>query len=162
MLVSKRIEPFFRMTQQKQDGDNTLVEGMLTCCNAMDFEVFVAGEIRHRIFSKMCLFPKNNRIILEARCKKCGKAILVFDSSCDGYEQCGNNQYTHITTKHINCKKCLDDCYSVIIRYEYPNAQELDELEFKEIQNAFTWIWITLVCNSCGTSYLNFVDYETS
>ena len=48
------------------------------------------------------------------------------------------------------------------IKYEYPDIQELEELEITEIDNAFTWIWITLECNNCGTRYKNFVDCETT
>ncbi len=48
------------------------------------------------------------------------------------------------------------------IKYEYPDTQELMELEMSEIDNAFTWIWITLECSKCGTKYKNFVDCETA
>lgn len=159
-LVPKKIQEYFKTTFQKKDGDNSLIGGMLTCCNANDFEVFVVGEIKHGLFSKMCLSPENEKIVTEVRCKKCGKVISVFDSSCDGYEQCGNEKFAYVTTKPLNCKKCRNGHFSVSIKYEYPDIQELEELEISEIDNAFTWIWINLECNNCGTRYKNFVDCD--
>lgn len=161
-LIPKKIQPYFRMTHQTKDGDNNLIEGILTCCNAHNFEVFVVGEIKHSMFSKMYLSSENDKIVIEVRCKKCGKVISVFDGNYDGYEQCGKDQTTHVTTKLIDCKKCRNGDFSVNIKYEYPDIQELKELEITEIDNAFTWIWITLVCNNCGTRYKNFIDCETA
>lgn len=161
-MIPKKIQPFFNTTLQTKDGDNNLIKGILTCCNAHDFEVFVLGKIKHSVFSKMCLYPENDKIVIEVRCRKCGKVISVFNSSCDGYEQCGKDQYTHVPTKPINCKECQNGGFFVGIKYEYPDIQELKELEITEIDNAYTWIWITLECNNCGTRYKNFVDYETN
>ena len=161
-MVPKKIQPYLKTTFQTKDGANSLIEGILTCCNVNDFEVFIVGEIKHSIFSKMCLSPENDKTVIEVRCKKCGKVISVFDSSCDGYEQCGKDQYTYVPTKPIDCKKCRNGGFSVEIKYEYPDIRELEELEITEIDNAFTWTWITLECNNCRTRYKNFVDYETT
>ena len=161
-MIPKAIQPYFKTTHQTKDGDNSLIQGILTCCNAQDFEVFVVGDIKHSMFSKMCLFPENDKTVIEVRCRKCGRIISVFDSSCDGYEQCGKGQNTHVPTKSIDCKKCRNGSFSVGIKYEYPDIQELEEQEITEIDNAFTWIWITLGCNNCRTRYTNFVDCETT
>lgn len=161
-MIPKKIQPYFNTTLQKKDGESSLIEGLLTCCNDYDFEVFVVGKIKHSIFSNIFLFPENDTIKLEVRCKKCGKIIPVFDSSCDGYERCGKNQHTQMLAKSINCKKCREDSFSVSIKYEYPDIQELKELGITEIDNAFTWIWVTLKCNKCGIRYKNFIDYETT
>ena len=161
-LIPRKIQPYFKTTHQTKDGDNSIIEGILTCCNAHDFEVFVVGEIKHSMFSKMRLFPENEKTVIEVRCRKCNKVISVFDSSCDGYEQYGKEQYTHVQTKPIDCRKCRNAGFSVDIKYEYPDIQELVELEITEIDNAFTWIWITLECNNCGSRYKNFIDCETT
>lgn len=161
-LIPKKIQPYFEITQQTGDRDNSIIEGVLTCCNAQDFEVFVVGEIKRRPFSKMHLFSENDRIVIEARCRKCGRVIPLFDSGSDGYEKCGNKQYTPMPMKPVDCKKCQNGGFSVRIRYEYPDIQELKELEVPEIDTAFTWIWITLVCNKCGARYEKFVDCETA
>lgn len=161
-LIPKIIQPYFKMIHQINDNDNSIIEGMLTCCNAHDFDVFVVGEVRHGMFSKMCLFPENGKILIEVRCRKCGKVIQVFDSSCDGYEKCWKAQYTHAQAKPIDCRKCQNGGFSVRIKYEYPAIQELAELGIAEMDNAFTWIWITIECNNCKTKYKNFVDCETA
>lgn len=161
-MIPKKIRPYFKTTHQTKEGDNSLIEGTLICCNAHDFDVFVVGETKHSMFSKMRLFPDNDRMVIEVRCKKCGKIISVFDSSCDGYEQCGKDQYAYASTKPIDCKKCGNGGFSVGIKYEYPDIQEMEELEIAEMDNAFTWIWITLECNHCGTKYKNFVDFEAT
>ena len=62
----------------------------------------------------------------------------------------------------IDCLKCRNESFSVAIKYEYPDIQELQELEISDTDNAFTWIWITLECNNCGTRYKNFIDCETT
>lgn len=161
-MIPQKIQPYFKIMLQKMDNDNTIIEGMLTCCNSHEFEVYAVGEIRHSFFSKMCLIPEDDKIVLEVHCKKCGKVISVFDNSCDGYEQCGKKHYAHTTTKPLVCKNCSYNDFSVVIRYEYPDVQELKELEITETDNAFTWIWITLECNKCGDKHKNFIDFETS
>lgn len=161
-MIPQKIQPYFNTTFQEKDGENNLIEGTLTCCNDHAFEIFVVGKLKRSMFSNTCLFPENNTIMLKVRCKKCGKTISVFDSSCDGYENCEKKLYTQIIAKPINCKKCRDDSFSVSIRYEYPGVQELENLGITEIDNAFTWIWVTLECNKCSTRYKNFIDCETA
>ena len=99
---------------------------------------------------------------MEARCQECGKSISVFDSDFDGYEQCRKRRYTHVTTKGVNCIKCFSNDFSVGIRYEYPDIQELQALEISQADNAFTWIWLTLKCNKCGAKYKNSIDFDTT
>ena len=161
-LVPKKIRPYFEITRQNKDGDNGIIEGVLTCCNARDFKVFAVGEIKHRLFSRMFLYPENGKIVFEVRCKKCGKVISVINSRTDGYGQCGKSfPDIDVSTQLIECVKCRSENFSVMIKYEYPDVQELQELEVTDIENAFTWIWITLKCNKCGTGYKNFIDCET-
>ena len=69
-LIPKRIQPYFEKTRQTKDGGNTLIQGILTCCNDHDFDVFVFGNIRQGVFSKMRLHPDHDRTVIEARCKK--------------------------------------------------------------------------------------------
>lgn len=159
-MVPQKVQQYFVITREKKDGDNNLVEGKLTCCNAHDFKVLVGGTINCGIFSKLHLSLENDKILMKVQCQKCGKVITVFDNSSDGYSRCAPSSPMPI--KPLRCKKCLGDIFSVDIRYEYPDIQELKELEIEEIDNAFTWIWSTLECNKCRTRYKNFLDYETT
>lgn len=62
---------------------------------------------------------------------------------------------------HINCSRCKDSNFSISIKYEYPDGDELKELGFKDISNAFTWITVSLTCNNCGKKYKKFIDFES-
>lgn len=161
-LVPARMQPYFRTTSRKSDKDNERIEGMLVCCNSHEFEIQVGGKVKHNLFSKThYLTSKDDKITVFARCKKCNKDVTVFDSKSDGYEQMGKKTATLITTKLFACKKCANNNFSVYIEYKYPDVQELKDLSIMERDNAYTWIWIMLVCNKCGKTYRNFVDYET-
>lgn len=158
----KNAQPYFCLISQKKDGENSLIEGNLTCCNGHAFEIYVVGEIKRTVFFSTYLFPENDVIVLKARCKQCGKVVHVFDSRCDGYEHCGETRKAHTNLKSVKCRKCGDNNFSVRIKYEYPDIKELKNLGITDTDNAFAWIWISLVCDKCGTKYKNFVDYETS
>lgn len=161
-MIPSKVRPYFITSRQRTDGNSVLIEGMLTCCNSHEFEVRIAGKVKCGLFSKMHLLPINDRIALEVCCKKCGKVISVFDSSHDGYDKCENKDRGYSIMNPFVCKKCANDTFSICIKYEYPDIQELTQLGIIEKDNAFTWIWITLKCNSCGTEYSNFIDYETA
>lgn len=162
-MIPKKIQPYFKITQITQNRDNRIIEGVLKCCDAHDFEIFVVGRLKYSFFSKMALFPDAGNTIFEVRCKKCGNVISVFNSNFDGYGQCGKvTQNIYVSPWLIDCIKCRSNSFSVTVKYEYPDIQELKELELGEIYNAFTWIWITLECNKCGAKYKKFVDYETT
>ena len=162
-MIPKLIQPYFHITHQNKERDNSVIEGILTCCNENDFEILVVGKVKHGLFSKIFLYPEEGRTVLEVRCKKCGKIISVFNSSFDGYGHCGmKKENICVPTRPIDCSKCQNKSFSVAIKYEYPDIRELQELEISDIDNAFTWIWITLRCNKCETKYKNFVDCETT
>jgi len=160
-----KIQQNFNIKTEKTDGENTIVTEELTCCNAHNFEVSIVGEVKQRLFSKPCVYPENNRIVFEVKCKKCGKVITVFDSVCDGYDNVAENPIKNpkpFKTNIFNCKKCSDSNFSVEIKYEYPNIQELKDLGIVDIDNAFTWVWITIRCNKCNKIFRNFIDFETA
>ena len=160
-MIPKTIMPYFDTTYQKMDSENTQIEEILTCCSSHDFEISAVGEIKNSIFSKMYLLPENGKIALDARCKKCGKEIPAFDSDYNDYVCCEKKIHHGSTAaKPIKCKKCGDNNFSVGLRYEYPDIQELTNLGIVEADTAFTWVWVTLKSNRCGTRYKNFIDFE--
>ncbi len=161
-MIPKKIHPYFTITGKKTEEDNTLIEGILTCCNSHEFEVRIAGENKTTFFSGMHLFPIDDKLALDVCCKKCGRVIPVFYSEQDGYERIGKSICKSALTQPICCRRCKDDTFSVEIRYEYPDPLELLSLGIIETDNAFTWIWITLECRQCGRRYNNFVDFETT
>ena len=158
----KKIQPYFNAISQKNDGENSMTEGNLVCCNDHAFQIFFVGEIRRTVFSNIYLFSENDVIMLKAHCKHCGKIVHVFDSRCDGYENCGEEPEVQVNLNPIKCRKCGENDFCVRVKYEYPDIKDLENLGIEDIDNAFTWIWISLTCNKCGAKYKNFVDYETS
>ena len=161
-MIPKKIRSYFRTACQKTEGNNTLIKGILTCCSSHEFEVRVAGDIKCGLFAEMYLLPIDDKIVLEVCCKKCGKVISVFDSDHDGYGHCETKCDKKISTKPFVCKNCADNTFSVELKYEYPDLQELADLGITEMDNVFTWIWIALVCNKCGKKHRNFLNYETA
>lgn len=162
-MIPKKIQPYFELTKETKDRDNNIIEGMLMCCNSHDFEVFVVGEIKRSVFSKMLLYPTKDKTVFEVRCKKCERIIPVFDSSSDGYGNCGKlHEIMRASTQIIDCIKCHSKSFSVTVKYEYPDIRELHDLEIHDTDNAFTWLWITIKCSECGASYRNFVNLETT
>ena len=164
-MIPRRIYSYFKTMHQKQDNDGSLIEGMLNCCNASNFEILSIGKIKKGLFSQYHLLPVDNVVVLSARCRKCRKRILLFDSRHDGYDQIENQiepkYLEHSKPECVICRKCKHNTFSIIIEYEFPSIQELRDLGIVEIGDAFTWIRITLECNLCGTKYVNFLDYET-
>lgn len=160
MLIPKKIKPYYEKKCQSKDGENNYVEGTLCCCNSHVFEVYVVGEVKSGNFLINRMWLEGDIIGMDIRCKICGNIIPVFDSRYDGYDHSGENQYKLNNVKAIGCKKCKNDSFSITVKYEYPDVEELRFLGIEEIDNAFTWIYITIKCDKCGTRYKNFIDYE--
>lgn len=159
-MIPHRIRPYFQIKHQNQDDDGSLIEGKLTCCNAQDFEILTAGKIKRSAFSKEHLLPMDDVLALNACCRRCEKRILLFDSRCDGYDQIGHEHPEPLKARKVACSKCGGNAFSVTIKYEFPSIHDLETLGIAEMDNAFTWIWVTLECNLCGKRYVNFLDYE--
>ena len=93
--------------------------------------------------------------------RKCYDHRLPFRIGYACYICCEEKlQHTNIAARPIGCRKCGENDFSVGLRYEYPDTQELKNLGIAEVDNGFTWIWVTLDCNRCSTKYRNFIDFE--
>ena len=100
--------------------------------------------------------PDTKKIELFAR-----RAVDGCDACCLDSEISRNLNETEDKNILLNCNRCNGDNFSVFIKYEYPDEEELKELGFKDISNAFTWITISLTCNNCGKKYKRFIDFES-
>lgn len=100
--------------------------------------------------------PDTKKIELFAR-----RAVDGWDACCLDSEISRNLNGTEDKNKLLNCNRCNGDNFSVFINYDYPDEEELKELGFKDISNAFTWITISLTCNNCGKKYKRFIDFES-
>lgn len=163
-VIPDKLQPYFDIAYRKDGADISLIEGTLTCCDNHNFELSAVGRIKHGILHKIALLPDDDKMILSASCKECGKDISVFDLSCDGYDNQTDNHHgqSQFNQAPVVCAACRSNNFSVRIKYEYPSAQELDSLNFADPGSAFSWIWVTLECCECGAEYKNFIDLETA
>lgn len=161
-MIPNRLQPFFQINSLEQKGTDTIIEGDLTCCNIQDFEIQIVGKVKYGLVHRMYLLPENDHLELTAICKKCGKAISVFNSACDGYDHFDNNKSDQLMSKTLCCRQCGSERFSIQVKYEYPDEQELSEMETLNYDNAFTWIWTDLHCKKCGSRYTRFIDFETA
>ena len=163
-MIPTKIMPFFKIDYIKND----ITSGCLNCCEENSFNIYYNGEIEKNIILGTYLSGNNDSISLSAKCLKCGSLIKVFNSCIDGYDANCEEWNTlrtinknNVKVKLFNCSRCKGDNFSISIKYEYPDEDELKELGFKDISNAFTWITISLTCNNCGKKYKKFIDFES-
>ena len=161
-MVLKEIKPYFYKTNEKNQLGNLIIEGNLTCCKSHSFQVFIFGKVQRNILFGRYLSAKDGKISLTSHCKKCKKVIPIFDSRYDGYEtfeKCHEKRVKNNCETPFHCKKCSNNDFSIHIKYEYPNIEELNEEN--DSRHSYTWIWVSLKCNKCGKKYKNLIDYET-
>lgn len=163
MYIPKRLQPYFEVTSEKY-GTNIIVDGILTCCGSHEFDISFYGDLKQNWLGNKTLHANDNGLILNAKCKKCGKDIQVFNSFIDGYDPCSEKVQSSpkVKTNHIVCSKCSKDGFALSMTFEYQTQEELHEEGIDDYENAFSWIWVTIKCNTCGLKFKNFVDYETS
>lgn len=161
-MIPNKIKNNYKMLSKKNNKYNTIIDGILSCCNDTCFKIEIAGSIKKSLLGKLYLYSENDEIALIACCKKCNKKICVFNSRCDGYDNCDKFNNEDISTNKLTYKKCNNNNFSISIKYENLDIDELKESKIKNIDNAFTWVWVSLKCNECGTKYNKFIDYECS
>lgn len=160
MLIPKSLSPNFRWVQPQNSNRENTTAGELICCGKQRFALEYEGEIKYSLWGTGHLSSPNGQVTLTARCKECGRKILVFDSAAMGYDR-EKETVKHGCGNPMKCRKCGENDFFVSIRLEYPDDSELQELDIPEPDNAFTWIRATLKCNTCGKKYDGFLDYET-
>ena len=160
-MIPQKLKPYFKKSFQKEDRDVKLIGGDICCCSSNQFEIKFSGEVKRGLFSKAYLYAVDNEIAVEACCEKCKKVISVFNSCEEGYDS-RKGPFTNSKFNIFSCRKCNGESFSMSIKYEYPSEKELDDLGISKKDKTFTWIWVDLVCNECGTRYNKFVDFETA
>ena len=160
MLIPKSLAPNIRLVQSKNSNRENTTAGELICCGKQRFALEYEGEIKYGLWGTTCLLSQNRQVTMTGRCKECGRNILVFDSAAMGYDR-ERETAKPSAGSPMACRRCRGNDFSVSIRLEYPDDSELQELDIPEPDNAFSWIWVTLKCNTCGKKYQNFMYYET-
>lgn len=110
-------------------------------------------------------------VFLEAVCTNCGKNILIFNSSINGYNglfNSSNEKYaSKFSTKRIRkCRICGNDSSKIEIHISSTGKKDLLTEQNSIInefnwEDAFDWITIDLKCSGCGRVRKKFLDFET-
>lgn len=163
-MIPKRIQSKYQPISARESADACVTMGMLVCCGVSDLSLRAGGKVRMSASGKMYLLPEDKSVVLDAQCSRCGQTVSVFDSAQDGYDACINTpeKPAPAAKKEIRCVKCQGKHFAVRLAYEYPSRQELETLGIPEADNAFSWIWVSLACCSCGREYKNFLSFETA
>lgn len=163
-MIPKRIRSKYQPISARESADACFTTGTLVSCGVSDFSLRAGGDVRKSVFGKMYLLPGGESVVLDAQCSRCGQMFSVFDSASDGYDACTNAPVNPAPAaeKEIRCVKCQGKHFAVRLAYEYPGRQELETLDIPETDNAFSWIWVSLACCSCGREYKNFLSFETA
>lgn len=160
--VPAYLQPFYKVIKR----GNCCVTGQLSCCMNHAFEVNYMGSVQQNRFGRKDFMP-GERVVLNAKCSKCLREIPLFDSAADGYDNCidqleGNRKSEDEVREKLPffCDECHHNRYEIKIWYEYPVAEELEDLDIQDRGNCFTAIQISLKCQNCGKSYKN-IGFET-
>lgn len=160
--VPVKLQPYFQHLRTKIDT-YTFIRGKIICCSYSEFDVLYCGEIRKSNFGQVFFCDNDNGLAVRLRCKKCGQEIEVFNSLTDGYDRCIKEKTysADYQCQPFTCKQAHAN-FSAEVTFEYPPQQELCEDGIEEYENAFTWIRVTLKCNSCNKVFKHIIDYETA
>ena len=71
MMIPDRIKPYFLATDQRQDGENTLISGRLQCCGQPTFSLRTVGAVQRGLLHRMSLYPGVEGLALRAACARC-------------------------------------------------------------------------------------------
>ena len=163
MYVPKKLQPYFVINNEKY-GANIIIGGSLSCCGRQEFSIDYKGKIKSSLFGHKFLYQSEDNIILQAKCKTCGKEILIFNSDTDGYDSCEHKtqEFFYEKLDSLSCPNCKGMYFSLDVSFEYQSKEELEKEGIKEYENAFSWIWCTIICESCGGKLKKFIDIETA
>ena len=141
------------------DNDQTEneVSGSIKCkCGSEHFEVY----------------SSNDRQLVKVKCLDCGEEIIIFDAGkhgWDGYVCKDDFLDREEPFARYSCEECGDHIFRVELKISSQGKQDFidecvsndDSFSEEEWVDAFDWIIINLVCNSCNTKLTEWLDLET-
>ena len=99
------------------EHNGVAISSKLRCtCGKSSFEFFHTGKQTKGVLAPY-IIRKNKQLILQAKCRSCGKTIEVFNSSLDGSratEQAGTYEFTAFALPKSNRSD-----FEVVIKYNY-------------------------------------------
>jgi len=163
MYVPHKLHKNF-IIQKETNKDNIIIKGRLSCCDNYCFSVSYFGKLKTGLLCRVAIYPQEDVLALNAKCHVCNNEIHVFNSITDGYDGCFNTGSSLSLSgfNELYCPKCTKTGFSIALSFEYQSKEELIEDGIQDYGNAFSWIWISPTCLSCGKIYKNIVDMETA
>lgn len=161
-MIPNHLQGLF-LPQNKRQRVSGTAKGLLTCCTNQ-FQVFFSGALKIGIWGKPRLQCDRNGLAVLCRCSTCKRDIVAFDSRKHGYDACIgalNSEAHEHEFQPFLCSKCQGDTFRVELSFEYLPESELEIEEFDELSEAFTWVWASVTCTSCGMHYRKILDLET-
>ena len=163
MFVPRRLQKNFEVSEEGH-GANVLVKGALRCCNQHNFNLKYVGRVESGVINRSVIHPDDGTVVLDAACIICGRVTQVFNSNTDGYDSSVSSVETlSVPAQNVfPCSKCSTLAFTIDITFEYQTKEELEKEGVLDYENAFSWIWITVTCMSCGRKHKNLIDMELS
>ena len=163
MYIPQKLQEYF-ILQKETFGSNIIVRGQLSCCGSHRFAISYFGKMETGLFCRKTIYPQEDILALNAKCQLCRREIHVFNSITDGYDGYASiDTFSHLyELNELFCPKCTKAEFSISLSFEYQSEEELLEDGVQDYRNAFSWIWISPTCLSCGKTYKNLVDMETA
>lgn len=157
------------------DSNNEFeVTGEVICdCGSQNFALKIVGNSSKYDKEKVIHVKEINGkyyLIVKASCNNCKKEHLIFDDGFHGWNGfiCSMNtrDLPRPETEIWKCNKCHGTNHSVTVNIQSQGQEDFienagDDLDRSDWIEAFAWITIKIVCNSCKETNKKWVSYET-
>ena len=118
------------------------------------------------------IWESNERLIVKAVCKQCGKEIVIFDAGRHGWDGfvCGDDFLDReMPYDKYHCCNCREDGHKIIVHIASQGKEDFieeclandDSFSLEDWVDAFEWISISLTCEKCGLISKKWLDLET-
>ena len=150
------------------------LNGKIVCdCGSENFTIKIVGDdsdYKKDDVIKVIEIDGNFFLIVKVKCNNCNKEHLIFDNDYHGWNGfvCGGDSKNlpRPDTKNWNCNKCKNTNHSMVVAIESQGQEDFieegeEEFDKEDWVEAFSWITIKVICNSCGEVNNEWISYET-
>ena len=150
------------------------VKGNIACdCSGESFTINLVGNgsnYKKKKVIEVLEIDGNYFLVVSAKCNSCGKEHLIFDMDKHGWDGfvCGgafSNQLSKPKAQVWPCNKCEKSDHlitvTILSKGQADFIEEGEGLDKNDWAEAFSWIIIKTVCNSCKESNNEWISYET-
>jgi len=148
--------------------------GKIVCgCGSEKFTIEFVGDdssYQKDDVIKVAEIDENYFLIIKMKCNSCNEENLIFDNDYHGWNgfvcEGDSKRLPRPNTKDWFCNKCQNTNHSMIVKIESHGPDDFieeteGELGREDWVEAFSWITIKVICNSCGETNDEWISYET-